>query len=222
RAGAQRGEHRETVLPRERVVVVAEEEDLLREPSDAVTGGLDEAQLEVARRVLHAVEVAREAAIRREHHDAARVGELAALLIEEVAEPRGAGQGGDRRLVAGEEAPALLGPPAVLADVGLLLRGGELRGLRRVEAHRDRRELASEPEPERLEGGEHAVQDPVAERGTAVVDERQDDGLLPEEPAEGERLPVLVPEDDVEVDRLAEAVLVDPHASVDLASLRRR
>ena len=65
-----------TVLAARRVVVEAVEEDRVDRSADLSGRGLDEAEAEVARRVLDAVEVAGEPALGRRDDDGARVGEL--------------------------------------------------------------------------------------------------------------------------------------------------
>ena len=64
------------------IVVVAVEEDLgRRKGADPVAGRLDQAEAQVARRVLDSVEVARQAAVRRRDVDGRRVGDLPLAFV---------------------------------------------------------------------------------------------------------------------------------------------
>src|SRR5687768_5072192 len=70
-AGAEGGDDGEAVLAAARVVLVAEEHDLLGERADLAVGGFDEAEVDVAGGELDAVEVARDLAVGSEEHDRA-------------------------------------------------------------------------------------------------------------------------------------------------------
>jgi len=71
----------------------------------------DQAEAEVARGVLDAVEVARQPPLRRQHHDAGGVRELLRLLVEGVLEADGLRQ---RAAPSGLIAPAALPSPVVI------------------------------------------------------------------------------------------------------------
>ena len=98
-------------LPSGRVVVEAVEEDLVDGRADLPGGGLDEAEAQVARRVLDSVEVAGEAAVGRRDHDGARVGELVAVLVVAEAESGGLRQ---RASIAAASPVRKCQPPAAL------------------------------------------------------------------------------------------------------------
>ena len=67
---------REAVVPRLGVVVVAEQQRLIDHRPDLAGRGLDERELQVARREFDAEQVARHAALRRQDRDRRRVREL--------------------------------------------------------------------------------------------------------------------------------------------------
>jgi hypothetical protein len=86
----------ETVLAGLRIVVVAEQQHLIGERADLARRGLDERQLQVARREFHAVQVPRHMARRGQHRDRRRVRELVDRGVIGVTEADGAGQRLDR------------------------------------------------------------------------------------------------------------------------------
>src|SRR5688572_17728640 len=71
-----------------RVVVVAVEQQLVDDRADAPLPRLHQRHPQLLRRVLHAVEIARETAVGRGHEQAAGVRELLRLLVPAIREPR--------------------------------------------------------------------------------------------------------------------------------------
>ena len=98
RGGAQAGQHRSAVAAGGRIVVVAEQQELIDRRADAVLRRFHEAELEVARGELDAEEVARDDAARGQHGEAGGVGELVALRVVAVAEADRRREPLDRRL----------------------------------------------------------------------------------------------------------------------------
>src|SRR5579859_7598797 len=89
-----------------RVVLVAEEQRAIDGRADFAGGGVHQPQTDVARRVLDTVEVTRDAAIRREQHNAGGVGEKIVFCIKREAEIGSAREGVNRFLRASQEMPA--------------------------------------------------------------------------------------------------------------------
>jgi hypothetical protein len=139
--------------------------------------------------------------------------ELVGLRIVLIVEADRVGQGLDVGLVAGKEVPAVRGARAVVAlEVCLFLGGGDLDGVLGIEADADHFELLAGVEGEHAEGALESAQDLRAEHRAAVVDEREDDGLLGlEEGGERDVAAELVVEGEVERDLLIE-LLVDTDA----------
>ena len=76
-----------------------------------------------------------ELAFRRRHHHAARVGKLLGVLVPGVVESRRLGQRVDRRLLSGQEVPALCRARALVAvEIGLLHAGRQHRRFLWIEA----------------------------------------------------------------------------------------
>ena len=100
--------------------MVAVEQDLVDQRADLVVRRLDQRQPQVARRVLDAVEIARDPPLGGEDDDPGGVRELLALGVVDVAEADAAASGLDRRLRPGEEVPAGVGALAAVAaeDLG--------------------------------------------------------------------------------------------------------
>jgi hypothetical protein len=207
---AQHVHDHQAVAPGGRVVVEAVEQELVDRAPDALVRGLDQPQAQVARRVLDAVEVARQPARRRQHDHARRVRVLAGLGVVGVAEADRVGQRADLELLADQEAPAVLGGgTVVLAQVALALRARERWGLLGVDADGDHAEVLARVQRDRAQRGDEPVQDQVAEHRALVVDERKHGGLRAEELAQAHLPPGLVAEARVERHALAEA-LVEP------------
>src|ERR1700733_13922439 len=70
------------IFARTRIVVIAEEQDLIDRSADLILGSLHQTQADVARRIFHAIEVSRELALRSKNHDGAGMRELAGGRIE--------------------------------------------------------------------------------------------------------------------------------------------
>src|SRR5215831_5425470 len=83
---ANRVDHRRAVLPFRRVVVVAEQQDLVADRAELVVRRLDHRQPQVARREVDAEQVARDDALRRRDVDRGRVRELLQALVVGVVE----------------------------------------------------------------------------------------------------------------------------------------
>ena len=75
-----------------RVVVEAVEQDLVDEAADLAAGRLDQAEPQVARRVLDAEAIAGDLAAGGQQHDAGGVGELLELRVVDVLEADGVGE----------------------------------------------------------------------------------------------------------------------------------
>ena len=97
------------VLAGRRIVVEAEQENLVHRRADLIARRLHQAQADIARRILHAVEILRYPALRGQDHDGAGVSVLVGLRVVLVMEPDGIGQRADVSLVAGEKVPAIGG-----------------------------------------------------------------------------------------------------------------
>src|SRR5437868_5094155 len=75
-AGADEIHRRAAVLPGGRIVVKAEQQDLLRQPADLSLRGLGQGEVEVARLVLESKQVARQASVSCSDHQYSAVREL--------------------------------------------------------------------------------------------------------------------------------------------------
>ena len=204
------------------VVLVAVEQDLVDGGADLPARRVHQREAEVLRRVLDAEEVVGDLPLGGRHEDPGGVGELLRLHVPHVAEADRLREAVHGLLRPGQEVPALVGPrPLVAGHVGLLLRRGEDRPLLRVEADGQDLELLPGHEGEHLERPRQAVQAERAEHRAVVVDEAQDDGLLPEVVAELHVLPRLVLEGEVQGDRVAQ-LLVEPDLLEDAGRRRHR
>src|SRR5271169_1201592 len=88
------------------IVVIAVEQHLIDGVADLALRGFDQTHAQVFRRIIHAVEIARDAALRSEHHDGGGVRVLVDLGIVLILEADGLGQCVDRLRGSGEEMPA--------------------------------------------------------------------------------------------------------------------
>src|SRR5689334_9963822 len=166
------------VAPRRRVVLVAEQKQGIDERPGLPFRRLRDREPQVARRILDAEEIARDAAVGRQDDQRARVGELAARRVVAIAEPDGGAEGVDGALLSREEPPALLrAGPVVALQVGRLLGRRERRVFPRIEAEGDGLESVAGPRSEALEAGEDAVQDHGADLRASVVHRREQDRL---------------------------------------------
>ena len=109
---------REAVAGALRVVVEAIEEQLVDRRPDPLIGRLEHGKPHVARAVLDAVEVPRQLAAWRQHHEPADVGVLVDARVVRIPEPDSLRQRRDRLLVPGQEVPALPGARAVVPLAG--------------------------------------------------------------------------------------------------------
>src|SRR5579872_4586233 len=89
-----------------RIVVIAIEQNRIDSVADFALGGFDEAHAQILGREIDAIEIARDAALRCEHHDGSGVGELIALDVVLILEAHGLGEGVDGFGPAGKEVPS--------------------------------------------------------------------------------------------------------------------
>src|SRR4029079_6959270 len=185
--------HREAVLPARRVVVEAREQKLICRTADLPIRSLDERQAQIARSVLDAVEVMRQPAVRRHHHDPARVRELPGVRVVGVAEADGPREPRDLRGATREKTTALASArPLVAREIVGLLRARQLRRIPRIETHGDDVELLADREIQRAERARQPVQDLGAQHRALEVVQGQDHRTVPEEVAELDRSAGLV------------------------------
>src|SRR5713101_779910 len=188
-------EDRRAVAGGRRIVLETEQQDVIRRRADLSRGGFHKAQAHIARRKIHAEEIARDTTVGGQEQDAARVGEEIRFLVIGEAEIRG-----PRELVNGifrsrQEMPPGHGFGAAEArHRRLLLLAGHVRGFARVEADEDNLVIPRWIEGDRLERGDDALLELIAEHRAAVIDEHQHDRLLPEIGRERNVAPVLVAE----------------------------
>ena len=99
------------VLSRGRIVVKAIQQHLIRRRADSFIRRFHQSQPHIARRILDAVEIARDPPGRRQNHDGAAVRVLVGQRIVDVAEAHRVGQSLARSLGPGKKVPALLPRP---------------------------------------------------------------------------------------------------------------
>ena len=171
----------QAVAPRRRVVVKAAQQDLVAERAGLAVRRLEQRELEIARRVVDAVEVARDHAVGSQHEDDRGMRERAGARIaqELEAEPigeRAHARARRRRGMATRDRVGL----AELAEHARLLARGLIDALGRVEA--DRRDAILRPELEALalepgHRGDRAVEHEAAQLRTLVVREHEQDRM---------------------------------------------
>src|SRR5688572_14848753 len=76
---AHRGQNHQAVFSSYRVVVIAEQQDLIDNRSDLILRRLHQAKTQILWRELNPIEIARQPALRRQYHDATSVRVLAFL-----------------------------------------------------------------------------------------------------------------------------------------------
>ena len=177
--------------------------------SDLVLRGFDQAQAQVPRRVLDAVEVARDASLGRKHqHRAAMCKELR-LRIVGIAKSDRVGERADRLLGAGQKMPAVrIRAPRISADIDLFLSRGQLRTFGWVDAHADDVELTARAEGHRLEAADQAIEDLGAQHRAVVINQREDDWLPAEILSQAHSVASLIAEHRVKR-RLRVELLID-------------
>ena len=137
----------------------AEQQDLVGKRANPALGCFNERQPKIPRRVLDAIEVAGQPAVRRQHHDAGGVGVLAALRIEHVPESHCTGERFDRLLIACQEMPGIRGArPPISLDVRLLFHRSDRCDVVWIDAHGEDTEVLSERKGNRSYGPKHVVQ----------------------------------------------------------------
>src|ERR1041385_35114 len=177
-AGAHEGHGAAAVLAGDGIVVVAEEENGVGGGADLVRRRLDERQAHVARLILEAVEVARDAPARGQDHERGGVRELVALRVVGVLEAGDVRNLADGRLRPGEEVPGAHRLEAAVAlHIFLFLRRGVARGVARIDADGDDLVLLAGIELQRGERGDDALHDHAAEHRAAVVHEDEEERL---------------------------------------------
>src|SRR5579884_2023898 len=105
-SAAQQIHNQRSVLTGLRIVVIAEQENLIDRRADAVVRSLDQRKLQIFGLIVDAVQVAREMAIGREHHNAARVDKHLMRGIVAVMKSNRLHQRLNRILSAGKKVPA--------------------------------------------------------------------------------------------------------------------
>src|SRR6516164_5720858 len=175
------------------VVLVAEEQEVIDRVSDFAGGSVHQAEANVARRILDAKEVARDAALGGKQQDSTGVAEQAGLLVVAETETRGLGNGVDGLLGAGEEMPAGFGHRAGKAGHGFVLflerRVGSIRG---IEADEDNLIIGARTEGDHFESANDGLFDMIAEHGASKIHKGKNDGLFAGEIAERDGLAVLI------------------------------
>lgn len=188
--------------------MVAEKEHRVRGRADAAFGGFDQPEPHVTRRILHAIEVTRDAPFRRQNHDGGGVSKLASRLVVGIAEADGVRDRLDGRLRSRQKVPAAVRRAlSVEPGVDLVFLGSLLGPVLRVEADGDRLIVCAELEGNSLQGPQLAVQNFGAHERTIEIDQRQDDRLLAEVITEPHRLARLVNESQIRRE------LADPFAA---------
>src|SRR5262249_50430653 len=154
---------------------------------------------QVARGVVDAVEIARNARIRRRDHNTARMRELLCFRIVCVAEAEGIREGLDRRLVPGEKVKTHFRTVAAVAlYVSLFLLSRESGGLRRVEADGQNFVLPSCREDYGLQSADQAIKNLCAKHWAAIVDRRNNHRTAGEEFGQPNLLSGFIAEPEIE------------------------
>src|SRR5579864_44137 len=160
------------------IVVIAVEQDLIYCVADLALRGFYQPHAEVFRRKIHAVEIARDAALRRQHHDGGGVCVLVDFGIVLILKADGFGERVNRLRGAGQEVPAGRGAGTTVAlEVVLLLGGGDGGCFLRIEADRDDIEFVAEVELHHFHGAGQAGENLTAQHGAVVVNQVQDQRL---------------------------------------------
>src|ERR1700719_921336 len=88
------------------IVLKTEKQKMIDGRADFAGGSVDQAKTHIARGVLHAVKIARDAPVRSEQHDTAGMRENIAVRVKRIAKVGGPGQRVDGFFRTGQEMPA--------------------------------------------------------------------------------------------------------------------
>ena len=173
--------------------MIAVEQHLVDRIADFALRGLHQTHAQIFRRIIHAVEISRDAPLRRQHHDGRGVRILLDLGIVLILKADSFRERIDRLRGSGQEMPAGSRAGASIAlEIILLLRGGNVWSLLRIETHRDHVEFIAHIKLHHLHGAREPSQGFATEHGAVVVDQVQDQGLLAEVSAQSDRLACVV------------------------------
>src|SRR6202521_1475612 len=174
-------ENRRAVSRGCRVVVKTKQQNVIDGRADLSGGGIHKPEAHIAAGILDAIEVTRDAAVRRKNHDAARVSEQIRFRVE--GEPEIGSFCGrlDRLVRAGKEMPA--GSRLWTAEVrehGFFLFRSHAGRLARIEADENNLVVAAGIEREHSESADDSLLDLIAEHRAVVIDEGEAHRLLAE------------------------------------------
>src|SRR5579883_351621 len=193
-----------------RIVMVAEQQNLIRSRANPVLRRLDQTSFQVFRLKLHTVKIAGSPALRREHHDAASVQVDVVVRIVPIMKADRIGERANVRLGSGEEMPARrtgLGGIKFYVIVPLGTRQGW--PLARVDTDGDHVEITAGPQRQGPKTHDDPVEDLIAEHRALVIDQRENCGLLaeivPETNVAAGFVPELRAEGDLRIEILVEA-----------------
>ncbi|HBI43194.1 MAG TPA: hypothetical protein DDY78_10110 [Planctomycetales bacterium] len=190
------------------VVMKAEEQRLIDDRADFVVRRLHQTQLQVTSRIFDVQKVAIEFTDRGKHHDAAGVRELLVILVVGIAETDGVGQPVNGFFIARQEVPARLRVrPAIALHVRLLLGRRQFRAFARVKADGYNLEVLAGRKRHIEHGSRYAVENLVAEHGTAIPGENKDNRLAVEVVVKVDLLAGLVAESEIERNLLVDALI---------------
>ena len=134
-------------VARRRIVVIAEQEELIDRRADFVRRRFDQCQAKVARFVFESVNVARQATVSCSNHYYSGVGKLVLLRIVRVMKSHRVRERVDRRLMPGKKVPSARRiQTAVAFDVGVLFGRGLLGHVARIDTHGDDIEILADIE----------------------------------------------------------------------------
>ena len=188
--------------------MVAQQQNLVDGRTDPTGRAFDQAQPQVVRRIVDAIQITGEPAVGRGNHDATGVRKLVARGVVVIAEADCFREPVDGLLVAGQKMPALgRSVSTVRPRVMLLFLGGQLRRLAGIEADRHDLVVTTDFERNRLAALEKSIQHLRAEHRTAVIDQGQHDRLFRKIIAQPYFAPRLVAEYGVERQRRIEVLL---------------
>src|SRR5262249_35446259 len=146
-----------------RIVVIAEEKDVVDGGTDFPRGGINETETHIAAGEFHSIEIAGNVAAGSEQQNSAGVGEVVVLGVEAIAEIGGRGNGFNGFARASEEMPSGSGfRAAEVFERRVLLAGSFFGSVAVVKA--DEKDLIVTPgiEGKHAQGADHALLNLIA------------------------------------------------------------
>src|SRR5580704_4477056 len=182
-----------------RIVLIAEQQNVIDRSADFSSGSVDQAETDVAGRIFHAEEIAGDAAVGSKQQDAAGVAKHFCLRVVAVAERGSLSDFVDGFLVSGQEVPTCFrGRPGEAGQRFVFLLQSFIRSIGRIHAYEDDVVVLARIKGNHFQRSDQRLFHLRAQHRTGEINESENHGLLTKIIAEQNWVPILVIERDIE------------------------